>query len=194
MRTIVISIQPQWVDKILNGKKTVEIRKTKPSCELTVKVYIYCSWGDLKTNYMLGKRGKVVAEFALNKVSQFDYEGLRFFDMKDQLLKSSCLTDTELCNYIQDKTGYAWHIDDLKIYDEPKEITKFRSTSFCFNMANVDIVKNCLGEYVDKCYENSFCKICKHIDDFGTCGKRGKILTRPPQSWCYVEELEAENG
>ena len=42
-KKILISIQPQWVEKILNGEKTIEIRKTMPKCELPVKVYIYCT-------------------------------------------------------------------------------------------------------------------------------------------------------
>lgn len=43
MKAIMISIQPQWVEKILNGEKTIEIRKTMPKCELPCKVYIYCT-------------------------------------------------------------------------------------------------------------------------------------------------------
>ena len=43
MKSIMISIQPQWVSKILNKEKLVEIRKTKPKCELPCKVYIYCT-------------------------------------------------------------------------------------------------------------------------------------------------------
>lgn len=34
MKAIMISVQPQWVSKILNKEKLVEIRKTKPKCEL----------------------------------------------------------------------------------------------------------------------------------------------------------------
>lgn len=48
MKSILISIQPQWVEKILNGEKTIEIRKTKPNIKhikLPCKVYIYCSKG-----------------------------------------------------------------------------------------------------------------------------------------------------
>ena len=43
MKSIMISIQPQYVEKILNGEKTIEIRKTMPKCELPCKVYIYCT-------------------------------------------------------------------------------------------------------------------------------------------------------
>ena len=41
MKEILISIKPQWVEKILSGEKTIEIRKTMPKCKLPCKVYIY---------------------------------------------------------------------------------------------------------------------------------------------------------
>ena len=43
MKAILISIQPRWVAKILNGEKTLEIRKTMPKCDLPIDVYIYCT-------------------------------------------------------------------------------------------------------------------------------------------------------
>lgn len=43
MKSILISIKPEYVEKILNGEKTIEIRKTKPNIELPCKVYIYCT-------------------------------------------------------------------------------------------------------------------------------------------------------
>ena len=45
MKAIMISIKPEWVCKILNGEKTIEIRKTMPKCKLPCKVYIYCTKG-----------------------------------------------------------------------------------------------------------------------------------------------------
>ena len=53
-----------------------------------------------------------MAEFTLNHYNKFDYDGLIFHDMKDTILEHSCLTDEQLCNYIQDNLGYAWHIRD----------------------------------------------------------------------------------
>lgn len=34
-------IKPQYCELIASGKKTIEVRKTRPKCELPVKVYIY---------------------------------------------------------------------------------------------------------------------------------------------------------
>lgn len=44
-KSIIISIKPKWVKKILNGKKTIEIRKSIPKCDLPIDVYIYCTKG-----------------------------------------------------------------------------------------------------------------------------------------------------
>lgn len=44
---ILISIKPEWCEKILNGEKTIEIRKKMPKCELPIDVYIYCTNGNM---------------------------------------------------------------------------------------------------------------------------------------------------
>lgn len=42
-KNVLYSIQPQYVCDILNGKKTLELRKHKPKISLPCKVYIYCT-------------------------------------------------------------------------------------------------------------------------------------------------------
>lgn len=43
MKSVLMSIQPKWCELIASGKKTVEVRKTKPNLETPFKVYIYCT-------------------------------------------------------------------------------------------------------------------------------------------------------
>ena len=43
-KSILMSIQPQWLAKILNGEKTIEIRKKFPK-DYVGWVYIYCTKG-----------------------------------------------------------------------------------------------------------------------------------------------------
>ena len=195
MKATMISIQPQYVEKILNGEKTIEIRKTMPKIELPCKVYIYCTKGKTTIDYierkgeldwfgniaektliltspkykfsMGEKLGKVVAEFTLNKVDTLerdlnDWLPKNRYDVSNDLLKNINLNQNELWNYGQGKTLYAWYIDNLKIYDKPKELSEF----------SVGKAK------IDCGYENY--------------NIYNKILTRPPQSYCYVEELEDE--
>ena len=83
MKSILISIRPEWVAKILNGEKTIEIRKTAPKCDLPIDVYIYCTNGRavakpnifhpqfsvIKPSQRLGpKRGCVCAKFTLKAI------------------------------------------------------------------------------------------------------------------------------
>ena len=167
MKAIMISIQPQWVSKILNKEKLVEIRKTKPKCELPCKVYIYCTKG--KKLYKCVSNfdedllnGKVVAEFTLNKVDTLerdlnDWLPKNRYDISNELLKNINLNQNELWNYGQGKILYAWHIDDLKIYDKPKELSEFSTVSHRM-----------------KGKESRF---------------TSHLLQRPPQSWCYVKKV-----
>ena len=42
-KAVLISIRPEWCDLIVRGKKTIEVRKTRPKLETPFKVYIYCT-------------------------------------------------------------------------------------------------------------------------------------------------------
>ena len=48
MKSLLISINPKWCELIASGKKTVEVRKTKPKLETPFKVYIYETKGKRK--------------------------------------------------------------------------------------------------------------------------------------------------
>lgn len=200
MKSIMISIQPQWVEKILNGEKTIEIRKTMPKSELPVKVYIYCTnnkkytvapfrfvegWRykkyDNTTSYANGCtanigediNGKIVAEFTLKNISYWQPywtpEVMHICDISEK----SCVSTEDLMQYCDNKIIYAWHIDDLKIYDKPKELSEFRKRNKC--------------HYTN--YEDGCCFECCTFYDLGDCNGRYSKIERPPQSWCYVEEL-----
>ena len=203
MKAGLISIQPKWVELIASGKKTIEVRKTRPKLETPFKVYIYETKGK-QVEHLNGcdityyGRGRVIGEFVCDRIYAtvpdynppmakfFNYD---FYNDRGERLQD-CLTSDELSRYGDGATLYGWHITDLKIYDKPKELSEFWTTGHCFNHENTEIVENIMGEYVEQCWKNSFCRRCRHLDDFGGCGKRGKQLTRPPQSWCYVEELQ----
>ena len=189
MKAILISIQPKYVADILNGKKTLEIRKTIPKCDLPIDVYIYCTkkepyarrcvhndkWGTLE---YIKSDGKVVAKFTLNKVEEIfthinkqngDY--WYHLDTKppvegciQNLCKKSCLKEEELHSYLKGKKGYAWHIDNLVVFDKPKEISEFRQWFDC---------EKCW------CVDNQDCLMNKQ------CPKH--TLTRAPQSWQFIE-------
>lgn len=45
---VLISIKPKYCELIANGKKTIEVRKTRPKCETPFKCYIYQSKPDMR--------------------------------------------------------------------------------------------------------------------------------------------------
>lgn len=223
MKSILISIQPQWVEKILKGEKTIEIRKTMPKCELPCKVYIYMT---KKRNFFMANRkgeeiwfgdglrydkteivkfpkcdvqywhllGKVVAEFILNEIEtlpsiRYKSNGAfyQYNKISDEILKKSCLTQKQILNYTNGKDLYAWHIEDLKIYDKPKELSQFRKDLDCDDYPCNKGGKNSDCEYCYYDYSEG-CQACGIDFDGEHCIY--KSIKRPPQSWCYVENLE----
>lgn len=179
MKAVLISIHPRHCENIAGGKKTVEIRRTRPKCDVPFKAFIYETKGryvvhqqGAHTKYGYG-RGKIIGEFVCDKIGQ-----IRFDDDGDLLYEpglagsSPCLSLGELQSYIGvNNVGYGWHISDLKIYDKPKELWELcmRCKVSCANCK-------------DPAYYNPFV--------VPGCEERGvRKLMRPPQSWCYVEGL-----
>lgn len=199
MKAVLISIQPKWCELIASGKKTIEVRKTYPKIERPFKCYIYCTEKALLTKshcdghiYVAPKKkykkalenagnitlsGKVIGEFVCRGI-------MRPNNNLILMAKGSLLTEKELFEYSNGKELFGWRISDLKIYDKPKELSEFR--------------KPCVDKY-------EYCQGCQygHIilqpdeeeyalyhggyyDTFETICLNG--VTRPPQSWCYVEE------
>lgn len=125
MRSILISIRPKWIAKILSGEKIVEIRTTAPKREnLPADVYIYCTKGDYIGHVSNKLVGKVVAKFRLWLCDCGDYKNWLPFT-KNEFAKSACLPIEEIERYVGDKRACFWHISDLKIFDAPKELDEF---------------------------------------------------------------------
>ena len=223
-KAVLISIQPKWCELIASGKKTVEVRKTKPKIETPFKVYIYCTQGDalaypclntptftihrtnngtLKGRQMTAEEreksdhlfanGKVIGEFVCGRIetigkrginNNFDYcyQSLNVFGNDDieveiTAIQKSCIPKVDLNAYgATSMRLFAWHISDLVIYDKPMELSEFR--------------KQCNGECVDTLNK----KKCHRIlaDGFSCDGLLP--ITRPPQSWCYIEEVNDEQA
>lgn len=177
-KAVLLSLNPKYCELIASGKKTIEVRKTKPKLEPPFKCYIYCT-KDFKPNTKYGAklwagRGKVIGEFLCNKIDEVDVIDDEFMTYIQVNQKSSmfvtqktCLKIDELQKYLDNKTGYGWHISDLKIYDTPKELGEFKK-----------INRECW--YDSWGFAKRDCPDCKNV---------GCFVSRPPQSWCYVEEV-----
>lgn len=195
MKSVLISIKPQWCKKIASGKKTFEVRKSAPK-EVPFKVYIYCtkipdkkSRSD-KLNIGIWKGNEhVIGEFICDKtypIKAYTFDGgdaargrwklIQTFlpaEKGHKILFGTCLSTDEMFDYIgEDKFGYAWHISDLKIYDKPKA----------------------LSEFYRPCSYSGICYSCNRFRPNGTPNDKpndfcdGEI-TRPPQSYMHVKEI-----
>ncbi len=197
-KAVLISVQPYWCQNICYRigeyaedlpiyKKGVEIRKTRPKIETPFKAYIYCTKDKKHTFFPpisqqvlnetphIDRRGngKVIGEFICDDIAKIIKDGSRFIAEgrteaeTNRIARFSCLDFDAMKKYLGVKDGYAWHISKLVIYDKPKELNKFKKINQPCWYGEMGISKR-------------DCPECKNKECF---------IQRPPQSWCYVEEL-----
>lgn len=181
MKSVLMSIRSEWCELIANDMKTLEIRKTKPKLETPFKCYIYCTRSG--SIFLVGGKhpvqgnGRVIGEYICDEIERVDIPYPAYQDKLDKrYIEQSCVPYNALHRYCYHDDAYFWHISDLKIYDKPRELSDFRA----------------------KCrhYDDGLCGDCKYYDyannesyRYEECAVDGlKPITRPPQSWCYVEE------
>lgn len=181
---ILVSIKPYYYYLIAEEKKKIEVRKMALK-NLPQDIAFYMSKDEKsfakipkefqeKYRKHFGKVGmRVVCDKVYNLVNAFG--GIVFADenlnqLDPQLFRDmSCLTDEQTADYLGDKDGYGWHISNLKIYGCPKELSEFsRPCSYaglCFSCDRATFTSK--GD-----------RICQ------------AMITRPPQSYMFVEELK----
>lgn len=199
-KAVLISIRPKWCEKIIDGDKTIEVRKTRPKLDTPFKCYIYCTIGGQDLNIPISQErlmrdyletgsmkslncplgnGKVIGEFTCDRIYELETKargGSYYVKNEDQpttnfIARQSCLTLKDMHDYLHAQTGYGWHITDLRIYDAPRELNEFRRA----------------------CPNSWYCESCAmYWGNNGTCGNESLQLKRVPQSWCYVQEVRDE--
>ena len=202
MKAVLISTKPKWCKLIEEGKKKIELRKTRPKINVPFKVLMYCTESNVheclmqnetglslihccnyKTAIPVGGQianGKVIGEFICDKIYKINNLGTRFLIDNDERLtngvaRASCLDYEDMKNYLGVKDGYAWNISNLVIYDKPKELNEFFFPS-------------------EKYCEKGLCGDCPKYEipsyEYGEvefdCEWK-KPIEKAPQSWCYVE-------
>ena len=184
-KAVLISIRPEWVKKILDGEKTLEVRKTRPKLEASFKVYIYCTAGNLSYEVNNGMTcnisgGKlVVGEFVCDKIDTVNpgIEPYGIYDVDDDFVAQTGLVNGALWDYGKGATLYGWHVSKLEIYDMPKELNEFWFPPELY----------CKKERCGGC---PYDQVADVNSEYSFDCEWKRPLTRPPQSWCYVEELK----
>lgn len=202
MKAVMLSLRPQWCEKIFNGSKTIEIRKSRPSIPTPFKVYVYCTKGkmhlyrnpnngelflDSNSGYRGGDyedrylTGKVIGSFVCDWIKEItpycDIDGCvnQYEHHYPAILGDDCLSFEEMKAYLGDKKGYDWHITEPKLFDKPRMLGEFRKP--CNHINDCCTCKEAEFQYDGDELRGLFCR-------------REIPLIRPPQSYYFVETNE----
>lgn len=143
--------------------------------------------------------GKVIGEFVCDEIFPIRvFENGSIQDYMCHRMERSCVPYDDIANYIgYDKTGYGWHISNLKIYDKPRPLTDFCKCGAMSLEELSDREELCgycsdtgYGEYATYGTPNGpvMCEGAYCGEAYQAYLDENFTITRPPQSWCYVEE------
>lgn len=197
MKAVLLSIRPNWCKKILDGEKTVEVRRTCPVHGTPFKVYIYCTNARPRLALADVFRGNWCAEVAeISGYSKDDAE--RTFDIFNGRVigEFTCKKITGLTHV--GETG-SW---------EPACLYVMSPGSY-YKPADELLEAACMSKETAEKYLKGRDGLAWHISDLKIYDKPRELreftglqstqfgmrpveITRPPQSWRYVEELSNE--
>ena len=205
MKAVLISIRPKWVEKIVRGEKTLEVRKTRPKLETPFKCYIYCTEAkkrlvtilkDGDENYgeihhgkpvfikveegsvcdMWGKRQKIVGEFTCDCIDQVLWDG-------EYGTSYDCSDD--------DVAAACLTRDELDAYGKHRPLYMWHISGLKLYGEPKELSEFC---FPPELYcEKGLCGRCPYDQSPNEYGEYSfdcewkKPVTCPPQSWCYVE-------
>lgn len=175
-KAVLLSIRPTWANEIDRGTKTVEVRKSLPTIEgypfKPFKVYLYCTQGKDRLVDIIHDGDDIYGDTYHGKPVFITYPECGYgYRVERKTVFGEFLCDkSEMLNNL-----FSW--DDTECgYHLP------HNGESCLTKKDLEEYgkgKRLWGWHVSN---YKYYKEPKSLADFG--------LTRPPQSWCYVEELE----
>ena len=125
-RAVLMSMNPKWIELILQGVKTREVRKRAPLQRTPFKVYLYCTKGE--EAWMAGVKGKrdsyqmngmVCGEATCVSITEY---GMPFGNQ----IGGTCLTAKELYEYAGNSDKLCFMaLENPIVYDKPIELSEF---------------------------------------------------------------------
>lgn len=191
MKAVLISIRPEWCDLIIRGQKTLEVRRTRPKLETPFRVYVYCTKAPQQL-ITIFKDGEETMDGEI-------HHGKPVFVKFDKLLPDSVRGKTQMV------VG-EFVCDDIRRigpeYCVVKEDIKSAVAGSCLTVPQV---KDYAGWKPGLSYADLKDLYGWHISDLRIYGRPRKLqkltglrntrfgmepveITRPPQSWFYVED------
>lgn len=213
MKEVLISIRPEWCERIANGEKTVEVRKTKPKLDTPFKCYIYCTKSELLTKshnngkiYVAASKkyqkllerngnitlsGKVIGEFVCNEITRIVHCG---YDK--ERIELNIVDDNLKCKKLDE--GFL-----SRCQLSYSDIEKYANGGEVYGWNISDLVLYDEPKEIGEFYKGGMLS----YDDWlygiynGNGGARSSYesyknafkLSKAPQSWCYVEGTVKES-
>lgn len=162
MKSVLISIQPRWCALISSGIKTVEVRKTKPKLDVPFKCYIYCTKGKEHDPHSLLEIHATDGKIRKGNgkvIGEFVCDGTDTFTPTEKGVS---------IKRFRALLDTQLTVSEIRTYLAGKD-------GYSWHISNLVI------------YD-----VPKELSEFKHCGVNYHFdpqVTRPPQSWCYVEEV-----
>ena len=146
MRAVLISIKPKWCEKIANGEKTIEVRKSRPKLETPFKCYIYMAMGgvpkvihtkDFKTKSIYEVQpntanGRVIGEFVCDRIDEYraEFTDLQYSDARH---KEVCQNTIKWVEDLDEEDGVVYRYETSNEEDNPDDCKFLKESCLTFN-------------------------------------------------------------
>lgn len=201
MKSILLSIKPEWVAKILNGEKTIEVRKKFPK-GFKGWVYIYVTKGN-KKEHLIFKEDKY--QVVSSKISHYPYKNVcgkvvaRFWcDNVEEIFERVSLCDSwfnewhftktlsnkELC-----KKSNLTLVQIGDYFNYPKDTLDY--VGYAIHISNLQILDR--PKELNKFKKYGMTRfLFDHCADNWVDDNWNELLyvSKAPQNYCYVGEVE----
>lgn len=156
-----------------------------------------------KTSKLSLWNGKIIGEYTCNEIHDFPFTDISSaianrkavkLPLTDEILLNSGISWEQAYKFSSglQKDIYGWHVTNLIIYDQPKELNQFM-------IIDKDKLKACPYRrriYTNPDYTNGVllpggyvCEKEAELDFCRGCADIYTPLINPPRNWCYVEGL-----
>lgn len=174
MKSVMLSIRPKWCEKIASGEKTIEVRKTKPKLETPFKCYIYCTSGRPDLNIPISPE----------RLMQ-DYLDTGSMQSLNCPLGNGKVIGEFTCDRIYGLAPLNHAPDDVEkqaCLTREEIVNYLKGTGYGWHIVGLRI------------YDQP-----RELSEFTGLrntrfGAAPYDIKRPPQSWCYVEKWEKNDG
>lgn len=211
-KCVLLSVRPQWCELIANGKKTIEVRKTRPKLETPFKCYIYCTIGGdalcpphmNSPKWDIHRQGNGTAKGRKMTARERDKSDYRFANGKvigefvcDSYIRWSVNPlDGLYMIFPHELTAACLIGKEFEQYGNGKALYGWHISA----LQIYDKPRE-LNEFYfppEKYCEKELCGGCPHDQMPDVNGEYAydcewrRPITRAPQSWCYVEEYDGK--